>query len=239
MRWLRRLIANLYYWLGIRLLFLFFYLFSWLIAPWGPAGKVLYRQIARVIVAFFLRLGGVRIVAPGQAVLAAGRTILLVNRPCRNAPLYLVAALSSELPMVVADSLLKLWIVGRVLRTLGYIPYPRRDDDRPAAWLFAGAIYQRLQSEKPVVIYYEIFYGESRHSREKLEKLLSLAAKAGATVRPLTIRTVGEGNKPNRDIFLLGEVDLVLGKSWDPGEAGTVDRIRAFFAPLVEAVKKP
>jgi 1-acyl-sn-glycerol-3-phosphate acyltransferase len=232
-KWLLRSVVSLYFWLGLKLIFLACYLLSWLVAPLGGWGKGFYRQVVKQIIYSFLFLAGVRIDLHGWEKTPAKRSLLLVNRPCRNAPLYLVAALPAEVPMVIADTLLRIPVVGRVLKTLGYIPYPRREDDHQGTWLFAASLYQKLAAGIPVIVYYETFHGKSRHSREKLVKLLAIAARAEADVFPLVISTVGEGNRPNRDIFLLGGVNLTAGDPWDPGREGEVDRIRQFFAPLM------
>lgn len=230
MRTLARFLVDIFFATGLQLGFLVLYLLAWPLSLLGRRGVVVFRQMAGGILRFLFwggrlqpRWSGVEKLAPGR------KTILLANRPCRNAPFYLTAYFPASPALVISSRLLRFPVVGRVFRQLGFIPYPRQPEERRAATAFALGLVNALKHGDPVVIFVETFLGNSRRSRQQLDRLIEVARQTGSDLRPLLVTTRGIGNRPNRDIFLLGEVDLELGAPWPLEEKELPGRIRAFF----------
>lgn len=230
---LARIFFNLLFWLGVRFLFI---LFAVLAFPFSlfPGGKRAFYLVCRYVLRAFFWCLFTRVRVSGAERLPGDRSLLFISdRTRRLFPLYFIAFFPLPLRFVAAEGILRVPFVGRVVRMLGAISYPRDEEDKKKSWIFGGTLYSALHKREPVLIFYENLKGRSRKRAERRKRVVEIARSCGADIVPVYVATRGAGNGDHRDVFLLGEVEIEIGEplAAAPGENSgeTGEKIKGFF----------
>jgi len=236
---LARVFFNFFFWLGIRSLFI---LFAVLAIPFSlfSGGKRAFYLLCRYVLRAFFWCLFTRVRVSGAERLPAERPLLFISdRTRRLFPLYFIAFFPLPLRFVAAEGILRVPFVGRVVRMLGAISYPRDEDDKKKSWIFGGTLFSALRKRQAVLIFYENLKGRSRKREQRRQKVVEIARTCGADIVPVYVATRGVGNGGHRDVFLLGEVEIeirqplaaeTLGNTSETGE-----KIKGIFEGSEEA----
>lgn len=219
-------LINVVYGLGIRSIFALGSLVAvvWSCWPdgWQPGFYNFIRYCLRALLAATFTTVKVDDNAAG-----AEPCLYVTDRPRRLAAIYLIAYWPRRVRIIVMSEVLDYLFIGRVLRGLGCISYPQHDDDKQAAWLFAGALSAALRGGESVLLFTENISGRSRKSREQGRRLVEIARLCGVPIVPLFTTLTGAGNGNNRDLFLRGEVTVRAGAAISPAETTDSGEIAA------------
>ncbi len=218
-----RFIANFVFWFLFRILFVASALLAIPFSSLPNGGRIPFHNVVRRMLRMIFFLTFTRVKITGTENLPQSQRLLFIsNRPRRHFPLFLISHFPFPLRFVVSQNILRFPIVGRVARALGYIPYPKEKDAKKPAFLFSGLLYSALRSQDKVMMFYENLRGRSRRRVEARKRIIEIARLCQAEIVPVFMTTRGVGNGRNRDIFLLGEVEIEIGKPIQGDEISSI-----------------
>ncbi|MCU0641628.1 MAG: 1-acyl-sn-glycerol-3-phosphate acyltransferase [Candidatus Margulisbacteria bacterium] len=201
---------------------------AWLLLPLGDLARPLYYAIFRQMMKLLLACTFIRVEVVGapQGKMRGG-SLWVAEHPGLLEPLYLVAARPERLRLVADSNILRVPLLGRVLKSAGCLIYELGGTD--VAFLLS--LREALQRGEQVLVFPPALRRLVSKPAELDDALVRTARLCGAAIIPLLIE-----QPPVTSEYLInpGRVRLKIGSPWRPAGPAEKSTLANLFRVLEE-----